>query len=209
MLEPVALLLCCRFLAGSSTAPYLSGQPLSLSPDLVESFILAPPPNLSKLINHHQSPRERKASPSSLPGRLSRALSLGTIPSLSRTGMSEMLRPGMLLALQIVILSHFQIQASCLVEVDQPHCTRSLHLQVFNHYFVAVSANHLTLLVFLCPRLLFIKVGKPAIVPRPISNSFSGGVRNIEFRICQAAPSHQSCSSQHRRPEAPFVFYGT
>ncbi|TNM87209.1 hypothetical protein fugu_007439 [Takifugu bimaculatus] len=74
-----------RFLAGSSTAPPLSGQPLFPPPDLVESFIPAPPPNLSKLINHHQSPRERKASPSSLPGRLSRALSLGTIPSLSRT----------------------------------------------------------------------------------------------------------------------------
>lgn len=87
MLESVALLLCCRFLAGSSTAPPPSGQPLFPPPDSVESFIPAPPPNLSKLINHHQSPRERKASPSSLPGRLSRALSLGTIPSLSRTGM--------------------------------------------------------------------------------------------------------------------------
>lgn len=96
MLESAALLLCCRFLAGSSTAPPLGGQPLFSPPDLVESFIPAPPPNLSKLINHHQSPRERKASPSSLPGRLSRALSLGTIPSLSRTGMKEMLGAGML-----------------------------------------------------------------------------------------------------------------
>ncbi|CAG07536.1 unnamed protein product, partial [Tetraodon nigroviridis] len=50
----------------------------------------SPPPNLSKLISLHQSPLERKASPSSLPGRLSRALSLGTIPSLSRTGICEL-----------------------------------------------------------------------------------------------------------------------
>lgn len=155
MLEPVALLLCCRFLAGSSTAPHLSGQPLSLSPDLVESFVPAPPPNLSKLINHHQSPRERKASPSSLPGRLSRALSLGTIPSLSRTGMSEMLWAGMLVALQVVISSHFQIRGSCLVEVDQPRCTKSLHLQVFNHYFVAVSADHLDTFDFSLSQITF------------------------------------------------------
>uniref|UniRef100_H3DCH6 Transmembrane protein 201 n=1 Tax=Tetraodon nigroviridis TaxID=99883 RepID=H3DCH6_TETNG len=63
----------------------IAGQTLCLSPDLVDSFVPSPPPNLSKLISLHQSPLERKASPSSLPGRLSRALSLGTIPSLSRT----------------------------------------------------------------------------------------------------------------------------
>lgn len=96
MLESVALLLCCRFLAGSSAAPPLSGQTLSLSPDLVDSFVPTPPPNLSKLISHHQGPRERKASPSSLPGRLSRALSLGTIPSLSRTGICQISRAEML-----------------------------------------------------------------------------------------------------------------
>nr|XP_046252760.1 transmembrane protein 201 [Scatophagus argus] len=74
-----------RYLAGSSAAPPFSSQPPLLSPDLADSFFPIPPPNLSKLINRQQSPRERKASPSSLPGRLSRALSLGTIPSLSRT----------------------------------------------------------------------------------------------------------------------------
>lgn len=75
-----------RYLAGSSAAFPFSGQPPLLSPDLADSFIPTPPPNLSKLINRQQSPRERKASPSSLPGRLSRALCLGTIPSLTRTG---------------------------------------------------------------------------------------------------------------------------
>uniref|UniRef100_A0A672ZWQ4 Transmembrane protein 201 n=1 Tax=Sphaeramia orbicularis TaxID=375764 RepID=A0A672ZWQ4_9TELE len=70
-----------RYLADS-----FSPQPPLLSPDQTDSFVLTPPPNISKLINHHQqSPRESKASLSTLPGRLNRALSLGTIPSLTRT----------------------------------------------------------------------------------------------------------------------------
>ncbi|XP_044067174.1 transmembrane protein 201 [Siniperca chuatsi] len=73
-----------RYLAGSSAVPF-SSQPPLLSPDLADSFVPMPPPNLSRLINRQQNPRERKASPSSLPGRLSRALCLGTIPSLTRT----------------------------------------------------------------------------------------------------------------------------
>ncbi|XP_035512599.1 transmembrane protein 201 [Morone saxatilis] len=65
---------------------YLGGsQSLLLSPDLADTFVPTPPPNLSKLITRRQGPRERKASPSSLPGRLSRALCLGTMPSLTRT----------------------------------------------------------------------------------------------------------------------------
>ncbi|XP_030590318.1 transmembrane protein 201 [Archocentrus centrarchus] len=68
-----------RYLAGSSAVPPLS------SPDLADTFIPIPPPNLSQLINRQHSHHERKASPSSLPGRLSRALCLGTIPSLTRT----------------------------------------------------------------------------------------------------------------------------
>ncbi|XP_033484944.1 transmembrane protein 201 isoform X1 [Epinephelus lanceolatus] len=74
-----------RYLAGSSAVPPFSSQPPLLTPDLADSFVPTPPPNLSKLINRQQSPRERKASPSSLPGRLNRALCLGTIPSLTRT----------------------------------------------------------------------------------------------------------------------------
>ncbi|KAK5923528.1 hypothetical protein CgunFtcFv8_000489 [Champsocephalus gunnari] len=64
--------------------PPSAASPL-LSPELVDSFVPTLPPNFSKLLNRQQSPRERKASPSSLPGRLSRALSLGTIPPLTRT----------------------------------------------------------------------------------------------------------------------------
>lgn len=74
-----------RYLAGGSAVPHFGSQSLSLSGDLADSFIPTPPPNLSKLLNRQQSPSEHKASPSSLPGRLSRALCLGTMPSLTRT----------------------------------------------------------------------------------------------------------------------------
>ncbi|XP_035992665.1 transmembrane protein 201 [Fundulus heteroclitus] len=76
-----------RYLAGSSAVPPFSSQPPPFHPpDMADSFILAPPPNISELISRRRSPRERKASPSTLPGRLSRALCLGTVPSLTRTG---------------------------------------------------------------------------------------------------------------------------
>lgn len=93
-----AVSLCCLVSFGAAVAThkplgsrraryrrYLSNtfQPPLPSLDLTDSIILTPPPNLCKLINQ-QSPRERKASPSSLPGRLNRALSLGTIPTLTR-----------------------------------------------------------------------------------------------------------------------------
>ncbi|KAM6929949.1 transmembrane protein 201 [Lycodopsis pacificus] len=74
-----------RYLAGSAAGPPLGSQPPLLSLDLADSFVLTPPPNLFKLMHCQQSPHERKASPSSLPGRLSRALCLGTTPSLTRT----------------------------------------------------------------------------------------------------------------------------
>ncbi|KAJ8371060.1 hypothetical protein SKAU_G00110880 [Synaphobranchus kaupii] len=68
---------------------YLSGSqaPPPLSPSLSDSsaFVPTPPPNLSHLINRQLNHRARKASPCSLPSRLNRALSLGTIPSLART----------------------------------------------------------------------------------------------------------------------------
>ncbi|XP_014001251.1 transmembrane protein 201 isoform X1 [Salmo salar] len=77
-----------RYLSGSSVdARYGTQAPLlsPISPGSSSTFIPTPPPNLSQLINRQKSPRERKASPSSLPGRLNRALYLGTIPSLART----------------------------------------------------------------------------------------------------------------------------
>lgn len=76
---------CRRYLAGNSTVPLFSSQPPLLSPTLADSFVPTPPPNLSKLINRQKSPCKCSDSPSSLPGRLSRALCLGTIPSFKRT----------------------------------------------------------------------------------------------------------------------------
>ncbi|XP_016113395.1 transmembrane protein 201-like, partial [Sinocyclocheilus grahami] len=77
-----------RYLSGSSPGPYYSNHCPSLSAPVSASsaFIPTPPPNLSQLLIRQQSHRMRKASPSSLPGRLNRALSLGTIPSLARAG---------------------------------------------------------------------------------------------------------------------------
>uniref|UniRef100_A0A3P9IW24 Transmembrane protein 201 n=1 Tax=Oryzias latipes TaxID=8090 RepID=A0A3P9IW24_ORYLA len=74
-----------RFLAGRAAAQPFCSQPVFYTPDSTDSFIPTPPPNLFKLTSHHQGSHGRKASPSSLPGRLNRALCLGTIPSLSRT----------------------------------------------------------------------------------------------------------------------------
>lgn len=81
LVRPIGCSCFCRYLAGSAAVP-----PPLLAQDPVDSFVLTPPPNLLKLVNRQQSPYERKASPTSLPGRLSRALCLGTMPSLSRTG---------------------------------------------------------------------------------------------------------------------------
>ncbi|XP_072553482.1 transmembrane protein 201 isoform X2 [Salminus brasiliensis] len=72
-----------RYLSGSSVGICYSGQASLLSGS--SSFIPTPPPNLPQLLAHQHSHKARKASPSSLPGRLNRALSLGTIPSLART----------------------------------------------------------------------------------------------------------------------------
>ncbi|KAK1143569.1 transmembrane protein 201-like [Acipenser oxyrinchus oxyrinchus] len=75
-----------RYLSGDSATSFYSGDPGVLSPALSASsvFLPTPPPILSHLVNHQLCHRVRKASPSSLPGRLNRALSLGTIPSISR-----------------------------------------------------------------------------------------------------------------------------
>uniref|UniRef100_A0A3B5LDY3 Transmembrane protein 201 n=1 Tax=Xiphophorus couchianus TaxID=32473 RepID=A0A3B5LDY3_9TELE len=87
-----------RYLSGSSAVPPFSSQPPPFHPtDMADNFILTPPPNISELISRQHGPRERKASPSTLPGRLSRALCLGTVPSLTRTGSGYLFsgsRPG-------------------------------------------------------------------------------------------------------------------
>ncbi|KAL2103531.1 hypothetical protein ACEWY4_000399 [Coilia grayii] len=68
--------------SGSVSSP---PSPLLSVPTCTSTFVPTPPPNLSHLIaRHQQSQKARKASPYSLPGRLNRALSLGTIPSLTR-----------------------------------------------------------------------------------------------------------------------------
>ncbi|XP_066462693.1 transmembrane protein 201 [Eleutherodactylus coqui] len=71
-----------RYLSGDSMSSYgrlncivLPDQPTPL---------LSTPPGLMHLLSQPAYRCERKASPSSLPGRLNRALSLGTIPSLAR-----------------------------------------------------------------------------------------------------------------------------
>ncbi|XP_028850548.1 transmembrane protein 201 isoform X2 [Denticeps clupeoides] len=70
-----------RYLPGSSRPGPLFPEVTPGSP----AFVPSPPPNLAQLLTPHHSQRGRKASPSSLPSRLNRALSLGTIPSLTRT----------------------------------------------------------------------------------------------------------------------------
>lgn len=79
------LLVCFRYLSGSSFGMYCSGQSPVVSGSS-SAFIPTPPPNLAQLLAHQQSQKTRRASPSSLPGRLNRALSLGTMPSLARQG---------------------------------------------------------------------------------------------------------------------------
>ncbi|KAK2897756.1 transmembrane protein 201 [Channa argus] len=76
---------CRRYLAGNSAVPPFSYPPPLLSSDLADSFAPTPPPNLSKLINRQHGPCKCNDSPSSLPGRLSRALCLGTILTFKRT----------------------------------------------------------------------------------------------------------------------------
>ncbi|XP_040286867.1 transmembrane protein 201 isoform X1 [Bufo bufo] len=70
----------------------LSGDPLSSFRHMNSTIVLpdrptpllSTPPGLLHLLSQPAYRSERRASPSSLPGRLNRALSLGTIPSLAR-----------------------------------------------------------------------------------------------------------------------------
>ncbi|KAG7227087.1 hypothetical protein INR49_022434 [Caranx melampygus] len=78
-----------RYVAGSTAVPPFSSRSRLLSPDLADTFIPTPPPNISKLISYQRSRNKCNDSPSSLSTRLSRALSFGTIPSFKRTDSSE------------------------------------------------------------------------------------------------------------------------
>uniref|UniRef100_A0A8C8S0E1 Transmembrane protein 201 n=1 Tax=Pelusios castaneus TaxID=367368 RepID=A0A8C8S0E1_9SAUR len=74
---------------------YLSGDPVALFPNgsgigfpcatASPSGFIPTPPRIFQLTNQQFFRSPRRASSSSLPGRLNRALSLGTIPSLART----------------------------------------------------------------------------------------------------------------------------
>ncbi|XP_075459699.1 transmembrane protein 201 isoform X2 [Ascaphus truei] len=75
-----------RYLSGDAVSPFGSlASPMSCAglPDL-PTALLSTPPGLLQLMNQQLYRSQRRSSPSSLPGRLSRALSLGTIPSLAR-----------------------------------------------------------------------------------------------------------------------------
>ncbi|XP_036387960.1 transmembrane protein 201 [Megalops cyprinoides] len=76
-----------RSLPPSSPGSCYSGQGPLISPPLssASAFVPSPPPNLSRLLDWRTGQRACRCSPSSLPGRLNRALSLGTSPSFTRT----------------------------------------------------------------------------------------------------------------------------
>ncbi|XP_028921439.1 transmembrane protein 201 [Ornithorhynchus anatinus] len=73
-----------RYLSGDSTVLFPSGNGLGCPVPSPSLFVPAPPSFL-QLSSQQFFRSPRRASSSSLPGRLNRALSLGTIPSLTRT----------------------------------------------------------------------------------------------------------------------------
>ncbi|XP_078498420.1 transmembrane protein 201 isoform X2 [Lissotriton helveticus] len=70
-----------RFLSGDSLTPFQNTVPVDSSDPL--QFLLTPP-SMLQMMNQNVYRTSRRSSPSSLRGRLNRALSLGTIPSLAR-----------------------------------------------------------------------------------------------------------------------------
>ncbi|KAM4015996.1 transmembrane protein 201 [Anomaloglossus baeobatrachus] len=72
-----------RYLSGDSLLSFGLMNGTVLLPDQ-PTPLLSTPPGLLHLLSHQSYRSQRKSSPSSLPGRLNRALSLGTIPSLAR-----------------------------------------------------------------------------------------------------------------------------
>ncbi|KAM4872448.1 transmembrane protein 201 [Thomomys bottae] len=78
-----------RYFPGDSTGLFPSSPRLAMShPSITgsaSSLFIPTPPGFLPLPSQQLFRSPRRSSPSSLPGRLSRALSLGTIPSLTRT----------------------------------------------------------------------------------------------------------------------------
>uniref|UniRef100_A0A8C3RA34 Transmembrane protein 201 n=1 Tax=Cyanoderma ruficeps TaxID=181631 RepID=A0A8C3RA34_9PASS len=72
-----------RFLSGDSITVFPSG-PGTAFPSPATSLFVPTPPSILHLTNQQLFRSPRRTSSSSLPGRLNRALSLGTIPSLAR-----------------------------------------------------------------------------------------------------------------------------
>ncbi|XP_069466123.1 transmembrane protein 201 isoform X2 [Ambystoma mexicanum] len=70
-----------RYLSGDSLAPFQNVGEIDSSS--LSTFVLTPP-SMLQMMNQQVYRSHRRASPSSLRGRLHRALSLGTIPSLAR-----------------------------------------------------------------------------------------------------------------------------
>ncbi|KAM9299273.1 transmembrane protein 201 [Gastrophryne carolinensis] len=73
-----------RYLSGDSASSFGGLDNCVVYPDL-SSALLSTPPGLLQLLNQQTNRSQRKNFSSSLPGRLNRALSLGTIPTLTRT----------------------------------------------------------------------------------------------------------------------------
>lgn len=80
----------CRYFPGDSASLIPSSPSLAVPypsvPASPASLLIPTPPGFLHLTKQQLFRSPRRVSPSSLPGRLSRALSLGTVPSLTRTG---------------------------------------------------------------------------------------------------------------------------
>uniref|UniRef100_A0A452HNB2 Transmembrane protein 201 C-terminal domain-containing protein n=1 Tax=Gopherus agassizii TaxID=38772 RepID=A0A452HNB2_9SAUR len=75
-----------RFLSGDSVALFPNGSGIGFPCSAASPSVFIPtPPSILQLTNQQFFRSPRRASSSSLPGRLNRALSLGTMPSLART----------------------------------------------------------------------------------------------------------------------------
>lgn len=74
-----------RYFSGDSFTLFPNGTGAGF-PSSTTSLFVPTPPSILQLTNQQLFRSPRRTSSSSLPGRLNRALSLGTIPSLARAG---------------------------------------------------------------------------------------------------------------------------